>query len=297
MANPVHEALLRQGVEEWNDWRSQNGSVTPDLTGVRMSAAMLDGIDLSHARLKGATLIRSKLNGADLRHADLRDAMLHEIVLNDADLFRANLANAVLAGAKLRSTRLYGVNLTGAQITVVDFRKADFRDARLINADLRESIGTGASLEGADLTGAELNLCNLSGCNLEGTRGLTSRQIERAIIDANTHIPESLGGQGPTASIESLCRSLESLNARASGDSVPETDVSSYHSLLDQLDGRGVDIRDARIRDEELVRPVTTWSRTRGGEAFESDARMWVDGALFRRRVDDLIGQLKCKSH
>ena len=292
MANPAHEALLRQGVEEWNDWRSQNGSVTPDLTGLSMPAAKLDGIDLSHARLKGATLIRSKLNGADLRHADLREAMLHEIVLNDADLFRANLENAVLASAKLRRTRLYGVNLAGAQITVVDFRKADFRDARLNNTDLRESLGTGASLEGADLTGAELNHCNLSGCNLEGTRGLTSRQIERAIIDANTR-PESLGGQEPTASIESLCRSLESLKARASGESVPETEVSSYHSLLDQLDGRGVDIRNARIRDEDLVRPVTTWARTRGGEELESDARMWVDGALFRRRVEDLITQLK----
>ena len=74
---------------------------------------------------------------------------------------------------------------------------------------------------------------------------------------------------------------------------MPETEVSSYHSLLDQLDGRGVDIGNARIRDEDLVRPVTTWARTRGGEAFESDARMWVDGALFRRRVEDLITQLK----
>ena len=293
MANPAHEALLRQGVEEWNDWRAQNGSVTPDLTGLRMPAARLDGIDLSHARLQGVTLIRSKLNGADLRHADLRDAKLHEIVLNDADLFRANLENAVLASAKLRRTRLYGVNLAGAQITVVDFRKADFQNACLKNADLRESLGTGASLEGADLTGAELMLCNLSNCNLEGTRGLTSRQIESAIIDANTRIPESLGGQETAASIETLCRSLESLKARASGESVPETEVSSYHSLLDQLDGRGVDIEDARIRDEDLVRPVTTWARTQGGEAFESDVRMWVDGALFRRRVEDLIAQIK----
>ena len=293
MTNPAHEALLRQGVEEWNDWRFQNGSVTPDLTGLSMPAATLDGIDLSHARLKGATLIRSKLTGADLRHADLRDAKLHEIVLNDADLFRANLENAVLASAKLRRSRLYGANLTGAQITVVDFRKADFREARLINTDLRESVGIGASLEGADLTGAELKLCNLSDCNLEGTRGLTSRQIERAIVDANTRIPVSLGGQDPAASLETLCRCLESLKARASGESVPETEVSSYHSLLEQLDGRGVDIRDARIQDDELVRPVTTWERTRGGEAFEPDARMWVDGALFRRRVDDLIAQLK----
>lgn len=293
MANPAHEALLRQGVEEWNDWRSQNGSVTPDLTGVRMPAAKLPGIDLSHARLSEATLIRSKLVGADLSHADLRGAKLHEIVLDDADLVRANLEGSVLANAKLRAVRAAGVNLAGAQITVVDLRNADLRDARLNNADLRESLAGGANLRGADLSGAELNLCNLSGCDLDDVRGLTARQIERAITDAKTRIPESLGGTGSIASLESLCRSLESLKARATGESVPETDVSSYHCVLDQLDERGVDTGDARIRDDELVRPVRTWERTRGGEAFESDVRMWVDAALFRRRLDELITQLK----
>lgn len=293
MANPAHEALLRQGVEEWNDWRSQNGSVTPDLTGLRMPAAALDGIDLSHARLRGATLIRAKMNGADLRHADLRDTKLHEIILNDADLFRANLENAVLASARLQRARLFGANLSGAQITVVDLRKADFRSARLNASDLRESLCTGASFEGADFTGAEMSSCNLFGCNLDGASGLTSRQLERALVDANTRVPETLGGGPNTMSLEALCRSLESLKARASGESVPETEVSSYHSLLEQLDGRGVDVNAARIRDEELVRPVTTWERTPGGEAFEPDARMWVDGTLFRRRVDELIAQLK----
>ena len=63
MANPAHEALLRQGVDEWNDWRAQNGSVTPDLTGLRLTAAVLDGIDLSHARLRGATLIPLEARG------------------------------------------------------------------------------------------------------------------------------------------------------------------------------------------------------------------------------------------
>jgi uncharacterized protein YjbI with pentapeptide repeats len=296
MANPAHEALLRQGVEEWNDWRSQNGSVTPDLTGLRMPAAKLHGVDLSHARLAGATLIRSKLVGADLSHADLRDAKLHEIVLDDADALRANLEGSVLANAKLRGVRAVGANFTGAQITVVDLRDADLRDARFNNADLRETRASGANLQGADLTGAELNLCNLSGCNLDNVRGLTSRQIERAITDASTRIPEFLGGNGSTASLESVAsvrRSLESLKARTTGDSVPETDVSSYHSLLDQLEGQGVDTKRARIRDDELVRPVTTWERSRGGEAFESDPRTWVDATLFRRRLDDLIANLK----
>lgn len=293
MANPAHEALLRQGVEEWNDWRAQNGTVTPDLSGLKFPAASLDGIDLSHARLKGATLIRSKMSGADLRHADLRNAHLHEVVFDDADLFRANMENATLASAKLRRARLYGVNLKGAQITVVEFQNADLRNACLVDTDLRESRGNGATLEGADLTGAELKLCNLSNCNLAATRGLTSRQIERAITDETTLIPETLGGSAAAATLESLCRALESLKARASGESVPETEVSSFHSLLDQLASRGVDTGGARIQDDELVRPVTTWERTRGGEAFESDARMWVDGTLFRRRVDDLIALIK----
>ncbi len=175
---------------------SHNRSVIPDLQGLAMSAANLSGADLSHASLSGAMLIRARLVGADLRYADLRGAQLHEADLTDADLYRANLEGAALPGAKLRRTRLEGANLRSAVVTVVDFRSADLRAADFTRADLRESLGVGATLERAKLDGAELFGCRLNGVNLRGATGVSARQLEEAILDELTSLPDGFAASG-----------------------------------------------------------------------------------------------------
>lgn len=295
MANPAHEALLRQGLGEWNEWRAANASVTPDLTGTRLSAARLEGADLSHACLRGATLIRSRLGGADLRYADLRDAKLHEADFTDADLFRANLENAFLSGAKLRRARLFGANLKGAQLTVVDLRRADLREANLEKADLRESLGLGASFEGARMAGAELSGCRLEQCNLLATEGLDAAQLSSAVVDDTALLPDSFREAAPDSSLSSLAKALEALRARVTGDVVSETELLAYHSLLRKLAAHGLSVDDARVDDGELVRPVTSWERTAGGEAFELAPHRWLGAQQFYRRVDRLLEQLRGK--
>ena len=285
MANPAHETLLRQGVSEWNDWRVQNASVTPDLTGIRMAAAKLNGVDLSHTLLRASTLIRSSLKGADLSHADLREAQLHEVDLSDANLHRDDLADASLAGAKLRRARLDSANLSRVQITVADFREADFPCAQLVGADLRESLGIRANFEGADMTNTLLRQSNLEGCNFERARGLDSRQVEVARLNAETKLPESWSDPKGAESIESLTQALESLRARAAGDAVLAADVSSYHTVLDQLDTKGIDTQRARIANTEFVQPATTPTNEE-----------WVDAALFRSRVSSVLSVLR-KAH
>jgi uncharacterized protein YjbI with pentapeptide repeats len=54
---------------------------------------------------------------------------------------------------------------------------------------------TRTSLQGADLRGAYLrvakfDLPNLSGADLRGVRGLTPDQIDNAICDADTRLPD-----------------------------------------------------------------------------------------------------------
>ena len=39
MANDKHVALLKQGVDAWNAWRSKNPKIRPDLTGLRIANA------------------------------------------------------------------------------------------------------------------------------------------------------------------------------------------------------------------------------------------------------------------
>ncbi len=84
----------------------------------------------------------------------------------------AVLARRDLVGADLRAARLAGADLRGALLIGADLRGADLRDADLIGADLRA-----ADLRGADLTGALF---------------LTRGQLQSAVGDASTRIPDRL---------------------------------------------------------------------------------------------------------
>ena len=117
---------------------------------------------------------------------------------------------------------------------------------------------------------------------LKGVRGLDSRQIELARVDAATTFPAFTTDPIGAEPLESLARALESLRARVAGKSVPATDVSSYHTLLDLLDSEGIDTQCARIATSELVRPVTT-----------PTSEQWVDTALFRRRLSSVLSVLR----
>jgi hypothetical protein len=51
MANEEHLAILKQGVEAWNQWRRENPSIVPDLAETDLSSRNLNGANLSKARL------------------------------------------------------------------------------------------------------------------------------------------------------------------------------------------------------------------------------------------------------
>ena len=51
---PKHHGILKQGVESWNQWRTKNPGVTPDLSWANLSAA-----DLGEAGLSGAVSLES----------------------------------------------------------------------------------------------------------------------------------------------------------------------------------------------------------------------------------------------
>ena len=83
------------------------------------------------------------------------------------------------------------------------------------------------------------------------------------------------------------------MKARVASETVPESDVQSYHTLLRQLESHGIDAAMERIRDEELVRPVTSWERSSGGEAFELAPARWVDSELFQRKLDAVLNRIR----
>src|SRR5438067_51107 len=102
MADPIHLAVLHQGVDAWQKWRKDNPEGNPDLraavlVGIDLTDANLGGVDFSDADLRSAKLVRCNLAHADLRRTRLDDCDLSSV----AGLQLEQLAGANLSGAKL----------------------------------------------------------------------------------------------------------------------------------------------------------------------------------------------------
>ncbi len=95
---------------------------------------------------------------------------------------RPGLTGAKLSGRDFSKMDLKKVNLSGADLSSASFRGADLGWADLSGADLR----------GGDLQGARLLFADLTGADLRGARGLTREQIEEAVADATTRLPDDL---------------------------------------------------------------------------------------------------------
>ena len=104
MAKSEHLAKLKESVEVWNMWRSDNPAIEPALWG-----AALEETDLRGANLNRADIEEADLSGADLREANLRGARLR-----GADLRGANLCGADFDRTDLKRANLEGANLMGA---------------------------------------------------------------------------------------------------------------------------------------------------------------------------------------
>jgi uncharacterized protein YjbI with pentapeptide repeats len=196
MANPKQLAILKQGVQIWNKWRTDNPDVQinlkaanlgpratkakiwqayfqgkfwtanlsrANLSKVNLEEADLVGADLSGANLLGANLSRADLGIANLRRANLRGARLIETQLGQANLRRANLRGANLTGAKLRGSDLRRANLRAAHLSEADLRRVDLSEADLSEAELSGANLGEARLIGANLRGAKLEEASLIG--------------------------------------------------------------------------------------------------------------------------------------
>ena len=158
MADENHLSLINKGTEVWNEWVDKNPDETPDLLQADLRGKQLSGINLQKANLK------------------------------EAKLQLANLNNAVLNGAKMRRAKMQEANLQRANL-----ENADLRDVNLFESNLQF-----ANLENADLRGAQFSeevlftQANLKGTNLTGATGLTTGQIESAITDKATQLPDYL---------------------------------------------------------------------------------------------------------
>jgi hypothetical protein len=178
MANDEHVAMLKRGVDAWNEWRGENPDIRPDLREA----------DLSGAVLVRANLIKADLNGANLSGADLMGA-----TLNDAHLIEANLSGAVLALARLLATNLNGSNVSGADLMGANLTWASLVGADLSGADLFSAVLVDIDFTGADLTGCRIYGTSAWGLKLEGAKQqnlVITQEEEPAITVDNIEVAQ-----------------------------------------------------------------------------------------------------------
>ena len=117
MANPLHLSLLRTGVAQWNQWKTQQNQMVADSW---------------VADLKNANLSFANLAGADLSRVNL----------SRANLYGTDLSQANLSGANLREADLSGANLTGVIFCRTILPNGDYNDRNCSDLSLLSANGT-----------------------------------------------------------------------------------------------------------------------------------------------------------
>jgi uncharacterized protein YjbI with pentapeptide repeats len=102
-----------------------------------------------------------------------------------ADVLR-RVSTAARAGLSSTGAELAGADLVGADLCARDLRGANLRGASLVGARL-----SGVDLTLADLTGADLRGADLRGADLGGALFLTQAQLDSALGDGQTVVPEA----------------------------------------------------------------------------------------------------------
>jgi uncharacterized protein YjbI with pentapeptide repeats len=170
MPNREHFEFLNRGIKEWNQWRSANPNIKPDLIGAYLVGVNLCGANLNETELGAANLTNADLSGANLSGTDLSETDLSEADLTGANLTGAKLNQANLTKADLRRAKLSMAKLIGAKLIEAKLIEANFFVARLNRADLSRAKLSGANLQDASLKASRLINANFDGANLTGAR-------------------------------------------------------------------------------------------------------------------------------
>jgi uncharacterized protein YjbI with pentapeptide repeats len=156
--------------------QAQTLTVLPDLSPEQKRTVMQF---LYQAGLINKDNPRIKLFYADLTSANLKgtDSQENKFVLDNVNLRGVNLQDA-----DLEYISLEGSNLTNSHLVNTDLSNATLSDANLNHAYLNNVDLSGANLSGADL----------SDVDLRNDTGLTQEQIDEAIGNERTLLPDDL---------------------------------------------------------------------------------------------------------
>jgi len=260
MPNTEHEALLKKGVDAWNDWRRSNPEVRPDLRGVKLlnvvsvgdppSGFAMRGTDLSGFNLSNADLSDACLVLADLEHADLRQARLDETDLTEANLSGAKLAEACLGGAKLTRARAQGADFSRGVLSNADLTEADLTEALLCQTELHHTVLRNANLRKAQFLDASCKFSDFGSAKLHAASFFRSTLNQCDFAEAE--MPEA-------SFIESTCLRSSFFFVKAHGARFADASLIGAAFI-------GADLTGARLQRSNLEGALLIRTDLRGAD-------------------------------
>jgi uncharacterized protein YjbI with pentapeptide repeats len=182
MANPDHLAVLKKGVDAWNEWRKEHPEIRPDLRRAELHKANLAGANLIRVDLTEAGLTLASLRKANLREADLTEAQLAYADFSKARLIRANLSRADLAFVAFSETTLRKTEFWHARFWDTLFADVDLRGAEGLEAVEHDGPST-IGIDTIYRSGGEISELFLRGAGVPDTfitfmKSLAGKAIE-----------------------------------------------------------------------------------------------------------------------
>lgn len=154
MANLNHFQTFHTSVAAWNQWRREQATVRPDLSGADLGFSPLYDIDDPYSNylsninfritnLRNSSLVDICFIGSDFSFADLTDAYLET----------SDLSRALFFSATLISTRFNHCDMNGA-----DFSGAIIGNLQLVGIDFSLALGLGKMIHRAISTIDKLSI-------------------------------------------------------------------------------------------------------------------------------------------
>ncbi|HEY9826087.1 MAG TPA: pentapeptide repeat-containing protein [Stenomitos sp.] len=251
MADLAYLQLINRGVKRWNQWRQNNASKRPDLSGANLEELNLAGINLVGVNLSGANLKYANLKGAHLRfalldEADLSYADLSESDLGSALLIQSNLRHACLVKADFCRANLRGANLEGVQGDQTFLIEANLIQANLSRSNLTKAILTEANLQSVNLSYANLTKSDLSFVILSNAN-LAHANLSKVIcLEGQVNDADLTGSNLYCANFQRANFQNSSLHsANMSGGNFGESNFKD-------ADLRGANLKDIRVMNANL---------------------------------------------
>ncbi len=268
MANPEHLAILKQGVEVWNEWRKKSDEIHIDLREADLKGRQLRGANLGTVHISRDIDGKVDLSGADLHRAQLEDASFYDANLTSAHLSHASLHHAEFLRANLTSANLYRANLDRADLRFTNLQAAYLRDALLMNCNIIE-----ADLSKADLSGAIIGTTTFGNVDLSGVTGLEN---------VRHRAPSTIG-------IDTIYRSggkIPEVFLRGCG--VPDMFIEFSHSLV----GKPIEFYSCFIsyssKDQAFAERLHNDLQNKGVRVWFAPEDLKI-GDKFRTRIEEAI--------